>query len=311
MSLATITRHGPEISDAIVSFDPNTLQRHPVKKADVLDQFRELRNHEAVRIVQQIPDRDGVLDPAAVDKILITSHCEMQRMSEEFQHGKRVAELLKPILNALRHGGVQNPIRIVDIGCGTGFVIRWLAASGSLGDDVELMGVDFNVALLNEAQRLATIENLRCKFAVANAFQLKEPATVFISTGILHHFRDQNLSYLLQQHCRPETCAFVHFDFHSSPMAPLGSWLFPVVRMREPLARHDGVLSAVRAHKSRYLLDVTRSAAPEFVSAIYGTRLWRLPIPRVFHSLVGVRSKYRDAFISNMGNRIASLGKIE
>ena len=311
MSLATITRHGPEISDAIVSFDPNTLQRQPVKKADVLDQFRELRNHEAVRIVQQIPDQDGLLDPAAVDKILITSHCEMQRMSEEFQHGKRVAELLKPILNALRHGGVQNPIRIVDIGCGTGFVIRWLAASGSLGDDVELMGVDFNVALLNEAQRLAGIENLRCKFAVANAFRLEEPATVFISTGILHHFRDQNLSYLLQQHCRPETCAFVHFDFHSSPMAPLGSWLFHIVRMRQPLARHDGVLSAVRAHKSKYLLDVTRSSAPEFVSAIYGTRLWRMPIPRVFHSLVGIRPKYRDAFISNMGNRIASLGKIE
>jgi 2-polyprenyl-3-methyl-5-hydroxy-6-metoxy-1,4-benzoquinol methylase len=311
MSLATITRQGPEISDAIVSFDPNTLQRQPVKKADVLDQFRELRNHEAVRIVQQIPERGGVLDPAAVDKILITSHCEMQRMSEEFQHGKRVAELLKPILNALRHGGVQNPIRIVDIGCGTGFVIRWLAASGLLGDDVELMGVDFNVALLNEAQRLATIENLRCKFAVANAFQLKEPAAIFISTGILHHFRDQNLSYLLQQHCRPETCAFVHFDFHSSPMAPLGSWLFHVVRMRQPLARHDGVLSAVRAHKSRYLLDVTRSAAPEFASAIYGTRLWRMPIPRVFHSLVGLRPQYHHAFISNMGNRIASLGKIE
>jgi 2-polyprenyl-3-methyl-5-hydroxy-6-metoxy-1,4-benzoquinol methylase len=311
MSLATITRTGPEISDAIVSFDPNTLQRHPVKKADVLDQFRQLRNHEAVRIVQQIPERDGVLDEAAVDKILITSHCEMQRMSEEFQHGKRVAELLKPILNALRHGGVQNPIRIVDIGCGTGFVIRWLAASGSLGDDVELMGVDFNVALLNEAQRLATIENLRCKFEVANAFRLEEPATVFISTGILHHFRDESLTYLLQQHCRPETCAFVHFDFHSSPMAPLGSWLFHVVRMREPLARHDGVLSAARAHRSRYLLEMTRSAAPEFVSAIYGTRLWRMPIPRVFHSLVGIRPKYRDAFISNMGNRIASLGKIE
>ena len=311
MSLSTITRSGPEISDAIVSFDPNTLQRRPVKKTDVLDQFRELRNHEAVRIVQQIPERDGVLDTAAVDKILITSHCEMQRMSEEFQHGKRVAELLKPIFNALRQGGVRNLIRIVDIGCGTGFVIRWLAASGSLGEDVELMGVDFNIALVNEAQRLASIENLRCKFAVANAFRLEEPATIFISTGILHHFRDQNLSYLLQQHCRPETCAFVHFDFHSSPMAPLGSWLFHAVRMREPLAKHDGVLSAVRAHKSRYLLEVTRSAAPEFISAIYGTRLWRMPIPRVFHSLVGIRPVYRDAFISNMGNRIASLGKIE
>jgi SAM-dependent methyltransferase len=235
----------------------------------------------------------------------------MQRMSEEFQHGRRVAELLKPILNALRHGGRQSPIRIVDIGCGTGFVVRWLAANGSLGDDVELMGVDFNVALVNEAQRLAAIENLPCKFAVANAFQLDEPATIFISTGILHHFRDQDLSYLLQQHCRQETCAFIHFDFHSSPMAPLGSWLFHAVRMREPLAKHDGVLSAVRAHKSRYLLDVTRSAAPEFISAIYGTRLWRLPIPRVFHSLVGIRPEYREAFLSNMGKRVASLGKIE
>ena len=311
MSLSTITRRGPEISDAIVSFDPVTLQRKPVKKVDVLVQFRELRNHEAVRIVEQMPEQDGVLDPEAVDKVLITSHCEMQRMSEEFQHGKRVAELLKPILNALREGGVKNPIRIVDIGCGTGFVVRWLAASGSLGDDVHLRGVDFNVALLNEAQRLATIENLRCKFEVANAFRLDEPATVFISTGILHHFRDEGLSYLLQQHCRPETCAFVHFDFHKSPMAPLGSWLFHAVRMREPLAKHDGVLSAVRAHKSRYLLDVTRSAAPEFVSAIYGTSLWRMPIPRVFHSLVGIRPKFRDAFIRNMGNRIASLGKIE
>ena len=311
MSLATITRHGPEISDAIVSFDPVTLQRKPVKKADVLIQFRELRNREAVRIVEQLPEQDGVLDPAAVDKVLITSHCEMQRMSEEFQHGKRVAELLKPILNALREGGVNNPIRIVDIGCGTGFVVRWLAASGLLGDDVQLLGVDFNVALLNEAQRLATIENLRCKFEVANAFRLDEPAAVFISTGILHHFRDEGLSYLLQQHCRAETCAFVHFDFHSSPMAPLGSWLFHAVRMREPLARHDGVLSAVRAHKSRYLLEVTRSAAPEFVSAIYGTRLWRMPIPRVFHSLVGIRPKYREAFLRHMGTRVASLGKIE
>jgi len=311
MSLATITRHGPEISDAIVSFDPVTLQRKPVKKSDLVVQFTELGNHEAVRIIQQIPERHGALDPAAVDKILITSHCEMQRMSEEFQHGKRVAELLKPILNALRRGGVQSPIRIVDIGCGTGFVVRWLSANGALGDDVQLMGVDFNIALVQEAQRLASIENLRCKFVVANAFRLDEPATIFISTGILHHFRDQDLSYLLQQHCRPETCAFIHFDFHSSPMAPWGSWLFHAVRMREPLAKHDGVLSAVRAHKSRYLLDMTRSAAPEFVSAIYGTRLWRLPIPRVFHSLVGIRPQYREAFLSNMGNRIASLGKIE
>ena len=74
MSLSTIRRHGPEISDAIVSFDPITLERKPVKKSDVVVQFNELGNHEAVVIVHQIPEREGALDPAAVDKILISAH---------------------------------------------------------------------------------------------------------------------------------------------------------------------------------------------------------------------------------------------
>ena len=302
---------GPEISDAIVSFDPETLKREAVIKSEVLREFSDVGNRKAVRIVEHLPERDGVLDPDAVDRLLVTTHCEMQRISEEFQHGKRVAELLKPLLRALRDRGVERPIRIVDIGCGTGFVVRWLAANETLGDDVELIGADFNVALVGEAQRLAAIEKLSCTFVVANAFRLDHAATIYLSTGILHHFRGQGLIELFKQHNRPETCAFVHFDFHPSPMAPLGSWLFHAVRMREPLARHDGVLSAVRAHKSRDLLAAAKAAAPDFISTIYGTQLWGLPIPRVFHALVGIRADYREAFLGYMGSRVASLGKIE
>lgn len=301
--------YSPEISDAIVSFDPETLKRRPVLKSKVLETFSEIGNLKAARIVERIPDRNGVLDAEAVDRLLVTSHCEMQRMSEEFQHGKRVGELLKPLVKALRDGGLNRTIRIVDIGCGTGFVVRWLIANAYIRDDVEIIGADFNEALINEARRLSTREKLNCTFVVANAFRLAQPADIFLSTGILHHFRGNGLGELLRQH--RDAQAFVHFDFHSSPMSPFGSWLFHAVRMREPLAKHDGVLSAVRAHKSRYLLDVARAAAPDFVSKIYGTRLWRLPIPRVFHSLVGIRGEYHEAFVRNMGTRIAALGKIE
>src|SRR5215510_6503162 len=132
--------HGPEISDAVVSFNPNTLEREPVIKSAVLAQFSALGNSAAVRVVKRIPERNGVLDSDAVDRLLVTTHCEMQRISEEFQHGKRVAELLKPLLNALREAEVSRPIKIVDIGCGTGFVVRWLAANASVGNDVKLMG---------------------------------------------------------------------------------------------------------------------------------------------------------------------------
>jgi SAM-dependent methyltransferase len=311
MQLWMIPKDGPEISDAIISFDPLTLERKPVIKREVLREFTALGNKSAVRVVERIPERArGVLDPEVVDRLLITAHCEMQRISEEFQHGRRVAELLRPLLHALRSSGLQRPIRLVDIGCGTGFIVRWLAANGALGTEVELIGADYNVALVEEARRLAALEKLSCTFVVANAFRLSHPADIYLSTGILHHFRDAGLVELFRQHDRPETCAFVHFDFHPSPLAPFGSWLFHAVRMREPLAKHDGVLSALRAHKSLELLAAARQGAPAFDSAIYGTRLWGLPIPRVFHALVGIRAPFTEEFIKRMGNRLASLGSI-
>lgn len=49
-------------------------------------------------------------------------------------------------------------------------------------------GVDYNEALVAEAERLAALEKLNCRFEVANAFVMDEPTNLFISTGVLHHF---------------------------------------------------------------------------------------------------------------------------
>jgi SAM-dependent methyltransferase len=309
----TIPGHSPEISDRIVDFDSETLQRQPILKSEVMREFRALNNRFGLRVVDKLPaDSNGVLDPEAMDRLLVTVHCEMQRMSEEFQHGRRMAELLNPLLEAIREDGDRKRrLTVVDIGCGTGFVLRWLAAHRAVPDDVNLVGADYNPALIAEAQRLAKAEGLSCQFKVANAFRLDEPAAAYFSTGILHHFRGPGLAQLFAQHDRPGTRAFVHFDFHQSPLAPLGSWLFHAARMRQPLAKHDGVLSASRAYTAKELLAAAREGAPAFVSAVYGTRLWRLPIPRAFHSLIGILPQYREAFVRNLGSRVAALGVIE
>jgi SAM-dependent methyltransferase len=312
MPIFPIPKHGPEISDQIIDFDPQTLERRPVNKAEVIKEFIRLENPWAAKIVSDIPGKpDGTMEAEAVDRLLIKVHCEMQRMSEEFQHGQRVAELLAPVIRVLRDAPVPKPIRIVDVGCGTGFVIRWLAANTAYGNDVELIGADYNSALVEEARRLALAENLSCRLVVANAFRLEQAGTVIISTGVLHHFRAAELLQLFRLHNRDQTHAFVHFDFHPSIVAPIGSWLFHATRMREPLAKHDGVLSAMRAHTSGELLAAARAGAPNFVSAIYGTRLWGLPIPRAFHALVGMRPEHRDGFLAYMGSRVDSLGVIE
>jgi SAM-dependent methyltransferase len=306
-----IPYQSPEISDRIVDFDGETLARRPVKKVDVINEFRALSNSFAERVVDKLPaDRNGVLDPEAMDRLLVTVHCEMQRMSEEFQHGQRMAQLLNPLLEAIRDNNSPRRLTVVDIGCGTGFVLRWLAANRAVPDDVDLIGADYNSALIAEAQRLAAAEQLSCRFRVANAFRLDEPAAVYISTGILHHFRGAGLTQLFAQHVRPGTRAFLHFDFHQSPFAPFGSWLFHAARMRQPLAKHDGVLSAIRAYTAKELLAAARAGAPSFTSAVYGTRLWQLPIPRAFHSLVGIRPEYHEAFIARLGRKAAALGVI-
>jgi hypothetical protein len=142
------------------------------------------------------------------------------------------------------------------------FIVRWLAAQRYFGENVEVIGADFNEALITK-HATSVCRKTQLHFVVANAFRLDHPPRsicqpeYFITSAA-------KARRSLSQHDRQETHAFVHFDFHSSPMSPFGSWLFHAVRMREPLAKHDGVLSAVRAHKSRYLLEAARSCRARF-----------------------------------------------
>jgi SAM-dependent methyltransferase len=296
--------HGPEISDRIIAFDPRTLRRLPVSKRAVLEAFLAEGNRRAARIVERIPEREGFLEEAAVDRLLVSAHREIQRLSEEFQHGRRVLELLSVLLEVLRPGAPR-PLRVVDLGCGSGYVVRWLAAH-SRWDDVELWGADYNATLIAEARRLAEAERLPCRFAVANAFQLEQPGTVILSTGVIHHFRGEGLVELFRQHEQPAVRAFVHFDFQPSAMAAVGAWVFHLARMREPLSLHDGVLSAARAHPGEVLQDAARRGAPGFASSLYGQR-WAGPLPRAFQAILGVRPELREPFVQALGARASRL----
>jgi SAM-dependent methyltransferase len=285
-----------EISDRIVSFDPQTLERLPVRKQPLVEKFLEEGNPYAARVVAGLPARGDRLDDDAVDRLLIRIHCELQRLSEEFEHGKRLLSLLRPLIRTLQETGLSAPIRVVDIGCGIGYIVRWLAAYAGFGSEVKLIGADYHPALISEAQRLAELEHLRCTFQVANAFRLTDPAALFLSTGVVHHFRRPYLAEFFRQHDAPATQGFLHFDFQPTPLSWPGAWLFHQTRMREPLSRHDGILSALRAHSGQDLLAAVRQGAPAFSRALLNTHLGSLPIPRVFHTIAGVRPELAQPF---------------
>lgn len=270
-----------------------------------MERLRDLGMTDAWRLVARWPARSGVLDEEHVDGVLLRSHLELQRLSEEFQQGARMARLLVPLLGTLRAHGVPPPYRIVDVGCGPGYVIRWLAAHGTLGPDVELMGADYNAPLVRAANRFARAESLPCRFVVANAFQLEEPATIYLSTGVIHHVRGEGLTRFLGE--QSGALAFVHSDIKRSWLAPLGAWVFHVARMREPLARHDGVQSAVRAHAAVTLAAAAREACPHHDISVFDGREELFPVLKVMQALVGVRRDLAGPYRVALGGLAARL----
>ncbi len=287
---------GPEISDLIVDFDPVTLERLPVKRDEVAQTFETRGNRRAARIVRAMDTLpDGTLDPDAVDALMLRVHSEIQRLSEEFLQGHRALALVRLLINTLRDMGQPGPYRVVDVGCGPGYMLRWLAANANLGDDVQWVGADYHVALIERARLLARAEGLPCQFEVTNAFNMTQPATIYMSVGVIHHFRGAGLESFFAQQNQPGTWAFAHFDILQSWLAPLGAWLFHQSRMREPLARHDGVMSARRAHPSDVLKDAATRAATDMRVSFFDEDRSALPILKVMHAVVGVKPALCDA----------------
>ncbi|MEU6659089.1 class I SAM-dependent methyltransferase [Streptomyces sp. NPDC046821] len=279
-----------EICDLVVDHAPGTGARRPVRRDDVVARLAAAGDRSGARIAARLVcDDSGQLDPLAVDRRLVAVHTELQRLSEELRLGERIAELLCPLLAVIRAtGAADGPLRVVDVGCGLGYLVRWLAASGTLGPDVDLVGVDFNAALVSEAERLARAEDLPCRFVRGDAFALDEPATVYVSTGVLHHFRGADLDAFFSAQATPGTAAFCHFDIAATRLAPVGAWVFHRSRMRDPLGRHDGVISALRAHDDGTLLAAA-AHADGLTPLVYEPRGRSNPFCTTIRPVIGIR----------------------
>lgn len=295
-----------EITDLLIALDPATGVRLPVSRDEIAQRLLAEGAPRAATAVQRLPAIDGLLDDDYVDRLLVSVHCEIQRLSEEFRHGARMAALIDPILTAMRASGIPGPYRVVDVGCGTGYVVRWLSRNAAR-PDVEYVGVDYNEALVREAERLARAENLDCSFVAADAFGLRDPAHIIVSTGVLHHFQAADLGRFFASHEADTTVGYVHVDFQPSKIAPLGAWLFHRARMRLAISRFDGIQSARRAHRPELIGRAAATHAPSFENWLLGQRVRHTPLPCVLTSVIGVRRSLADETTAAFGRRAGAL----
>jgi ubiquinone/menaquinone biosynthesis C-methylase UbiE len=141
------------------------------------------------------------------------------------------------------------PRRVLDVGCGTGYLLRQLAAR--LPDAAELAGVDAAPAMIETARAAARNDQLR--FAVGVAEQLPWPAATFdlvVSTTSFDHWADQQAGLT--------ECARVLMPGGHLVLADLFSaWLRPTLR----LGRRDKARTKLRATR---LLAAAGFRAPEW-----------------------------------------------
>lgn len=286
-----------ELSDLIIDYDGETGDRRPVPVDHVIELLEGAGHRRSARLARRLPTRGDFFDEDGVDGILLRSHLELQRLAEEIRLGQHVARLLVALRDTL---DVERFV-VVDIGCGLGYVVRHLADSGALGPDAELIGVDYNRSLLGAAQRLAELESLPCRFIRGNAFDLDLDATVFISSGVIHHFEASELADFFARQRAAGAQAVMHFDVAPSRLSPIGAWLFHWARMREPLARHDGVRSALRAHLDDTLVDAVRSGVPEWAPLLFDATTDRPPWLNVMRPIIGMDPAKVDRFQSVLG----------
>ena len=192
----------------------------------------------------------------------------------------------------------SEPVRLVDVGCGVGHVVRWLAATGVLGPRVELVGVDLNSTLVRHAGLLAEREGLRCRFVTGDAFTPglaveHAPRTVVISTGMLHHIAAEELQAFFAAQQQLGVAAFAHWDIDPSRWATVGAWVFHRARMREAVSRHDGLLSARRAYPAAVLECAARAGVPDHALVCTDAPRWRPSLVDVLRPVSGAAEAVR------------------
>jgi SAM-dependent methyltransferase len=269
--------------------------RLPVRLDAVLAPLQATGQRRASRLARSLPTRGEYLDPDAVDALLLRVHAELQRLGEELQLPRRLAEPLRRWSEPLLASSPA-PVRVVDVGCGLGHVLRWLAAHDVLGSRVELVGVDLNASLVRRAAALAREEALACRFLTGDAFTsglaVEDPQrTIIIFSGLLHHLPPEALPGFFAAHEALGVDAFAHFDVDPSRWATVGAWVFHQARMREPVSRHDGVLSARRSHPADRLLTAAHCGAPGYQLACVDAPNWRPALAEVLRPITGTRSR--------------------
>ncbi|WP_442591095.1 methyltransferase domain-containing protein [Pedobacter sp. AW31-3R] len=152
-------------------------------------------------------------------------------------------------------------IRIVDMGCGNGDMLRTLSGYASRnGWTFELIGIDANRFTVTHASALSR-NYPDISYLCTDIFQevlTADSYDIILCTLTLHHFKDDDITWLLQQFKSAAKLGFVINDLQRSSIAYyLFKALCFVFRLNH-MSREDGLVSILRGFKKNDLVRFSK-----------------------------------------------------
>jgi 2-polyprenyl-3-methyl-5-hydroxy-6-metoxy-1,4-benzoquinol methylase len=148
-------------------------------------------------------------------------------------------------------------VRITDVGCGNGAMLRMLADYAKKNSLVfELRGIDANKATIEHARSLSSVyPNISYQCSdIFDENQWPEKCDIMLFTLTLHHFADREIINLLQKLKKTVRVGIVVNDLERSALAyRLFTALSYVFKLND-MSREDGLVSILRGFKKVDLL---------------------------------------------------------
>ncbi|MFM2369538.1 MAG: hypothetical protein RL619_1848 [Bacteroidota bacterium] len=168
---------------------------------------------------------------------------------------------LRGVQSLIRNVSKSNEIRVVDVGCGNGDMLRTLADFGLKNNlKFQLIGIDANNFTIKHAQKLSekySNISFRCEDIFDKPF-IELKYDIILCTLTLHHFKDDEIIYLLNIFNTNSNVGIVINDLQRSAVAyRLFQVLCFVFRLND-MSREDGLISILRGFKKEELVNFSQ-----------------------------------------------------
>lgn len=173
---------------------------------------------------------------------------------------------IKGLKNLLKTQSKSKVIKILDLGCGNGDILRDVAKFGRKNNyRFKLIGIDANYAAIQYAKELSK-DYPELSFETIDIFseEFKEHTyDIILCTLFLHHFKNEELVSFLKPTAQKATIGVVVNDLHRHRLA---YYLFKLISLfiKNKMVREDGLTSVLRAFKRKDLEAILRQVQVPF-----------------------------------------------